>query len=175
MYTIKNAAKGLTHLTALSRNEPIDSDIGTVIHIDKNGRKKIFSAVRDLDEYGYYPGISTISGAYRIIKAITEIIQDLFKTIIFRHPPLWTAKKIIKNVKYIVRGSIEMVPLVGNIIVYAHDRLKIQRIEKEIEKEYGDKTDLIGFFANGKNVLTSVDGSFRECFSFMCQGGARFN
>src|SRR5438045_1530086 len=118
MITIEQSAKYLTHLTALSWNEPINSDIGTVIRIDRKGNKRIFSAVRDIDEYGYYPGISTFSGAYRVLKAIGLIIKDLFHTIILRQNPLRTAKKIVKNVKYIIRGAVEMVPIIGNIIFY---------------------------------------------------------
>lgn len=171
--SIEQAALHIAHLTALSRNEPIDTDIGTVVETDKNGVKRIHSTVNGMNSRGYVPIASMAVGGHRIFENLKNIIENIAKTIFFQQSFVKACKNLGHNIVQIVRGVVEIVPIFGNLTIYTIDQIRIKVIEHQINQKTQNH-EWRAYYANGRLVCSGVLDSYQNDFNFMCMVGARF-
>ncbi len=108
-----------------------------------------------LKEHGYRPIISTVTGAFRVVKHLISLFHDIVAFPIvglskvgqavadrdlkraflnLRLIPLKTGKAVVSSIAHIARGAIEMVPLAGNGLCYTFDKISA-RIWPSKDKE----------------------------------------
>lgn len=172
---IERAAFQVAHITALSRHEPLNTDIGTVVEISKTGVKHIQSAVHSKNTAGYIPIYSIGIGGRRICENLISLIKDMAMTILFQQSPVTTFVNLKNSTWQILRGAIEIVPIIGNLTIYNIDRIRIKMIERHINQHLENKPDTRNYYANGRVVFYSSLGSYDQDFNFMGRCGARFS
>ncbi len=115
-------------------------DIGTVIAFYSQGegqqyQTRIYSAVNQKNIDGYKPGLSTISGACRILSNIIDIIANLGSMLLMDQSPMKSFRYITNNTYMILRGAVELVPVAGNLTLFVIDQIRIKIIERQVQKE----------------------------------------
>ena len=173
---ILEAANRMAHLTALSSKEPLRADIGTVLVIGDGGRKRtICSAVNERNAAGYVPIYSTFLGAYQVCSSLANIVRAVASAILGQQSPSQTFESLRNNSILIGRGFCEIVPILGNLLIYKIDQMRISAIEGEIKHKTKGMADITCFYANGRNICSSSNGrDFDDSFAFMQRSGARF-
>ncbi len=172
--SIEQAALQIAHLTALSRDEPIKTDIGTVVETNKNGVKTIRSAVNRMNSLGYIPIASIGVGGCRIFINLIGVIKNIAMAIFLQQSPIESFKNLGNNIAQIVRGVVEIVPILGNLTIYTIDQIRIKVIEYQI-KQKSQNQETREYYANGRLVSEGgIIDSYQQDFSFMCQAGVRF-
>jgi hypothetical protein len=102
--------------------------------------------------------------------------MNIGRVITRKLPPLTAIKNICNNVSQIVRGAVEIVPIIGNLTVYIVDKIRIKVIEDQINQEI-QTVGKVGreYYANGRLVCkVSLTYSYKDNFDYMYFHGARF-
>lgn len=170
---IQQAALLMTNLTALSREEPISSDIGTVVEFHNDGKRCMYSTVSRANSMGYIPFVSMATGGRRAFENLINMTANIAKTVFLQQSLSTTVNSLGNNVTQIVRGAVEMVPIIGNLTMYQIDQMRIKSIENQICQNSiyrGDRS----YYANGVEVCSGAIDSYDADVAFMCMGGARF-
>ncbi len=141
---IVHAAYRMAHVTRLD-NQTIDADIGTVVEFDNNG---IMTTIHSETDYmaSYLPYISTLVGVARIAVNVFKLLGNFFGMLCGIYHPSAASKSMSSNLLGIARGAIELVPIVGNLAIYAIDQIRIKAIERRVSQQL-DKS-----FAESSNV-----------------------
>ncbi len=174
---IKNYTNSLAQLSHLGRNEPVKFDIMTTLRIDNFGERQLYSTVTSVNQLGYIPGISTITGSARIAVNLLKIVGNLALTILLQQNPITTTKNIGTSMIKIVRGAIEMVPFAGNLLCLTIDQIRIKFIERKINNNTVDKENFQASYINGKHIIRGVyvqDSNLQYAVGTMVQAGFRF-
>ncbi len=168
------AAKEMAHVLYLGPNEPIFSDIGTVIEINANGEKKIYSDVNARNNAGYRPFRSIPIGFVQICNNLMEIIKNVGLTIQGRQSLFTTGQKLGWNVVLILRGALELIPFAGNLIIYSIDQIRVKIIELRINQDVEGQKDIRNYYANGRSICSGTNkNSIDDDFKFMYQVGLK--
>ena len=103
---------------------------------------------------GYFPIVSIGSGGYRTYVALAHSIHHLIGLIRESSHRKEHALEIWFGAKHVVLGLVEMVPIVGNVIIFILDAYRINTYVKMAQKymEENSDTDQAIAFACGKRT-----------------------
>ncbi len=168
--TIGYAALRIAYASELDPSHPYKVDIGTVVEFDEMGNARFHSETRNGDSY--VPILSTLIGVARIARNVFQLLGNFFDMLRGQHSPRAALGAMCGNLSGIAMGAIELVPVVGNLAIYAIDDVRIALIESRLDEQYPDKRDGAGndsakriYYANGRYVCESKNTTIREDFS----------
>ena len=106
-----------------------------------NAERSFVEIEKSLNRYGYIPGVSVFSGAFRSLIGSVQIVAfsalALFATLSGSSALLKRYTCTIRNgLANIMRGSVEMVPFAGNLLCFLYDRCGYS------VQYYGERIDL---------------------------------
>ena len=70
---------------------------------------------------GYFPAVSSVTGVFRMIIGVIEAVVSVIFTILLCSNHYVSG--MIKGVKNVIRGTIETIPIIGNILLIVYDCL----------------------------------------------------
>lgn len=116
-----------------------------------------------LNILGYVPVISTISGCCRVLLGIIHTIVHLVAAIFKASHRKDHLQEALLGVRNIVRGIVEMVPVVGNITCLTYDGVKMKRqnaLGEEYKKNNAEK-------CQNNFILFTNEGFFEKTIAEM--------
>ena len=79
-----------------------------------------FSLEGALNFTGYIPALSTVTGLIRMLIGTVEMVAGVFFTFILCSQ-CGSLSTLVNGTKNIIRGTIETIPIIGNVMMIAYD------------------------------------------------------
>jgi len=73
-----------------------------------------------VDTLGYFPVVGQVVGATRVVYGVVATIVALAMVILSNKPQYWE-QKLYASVAHIARGTVELIPVIGGILLYIYD------------------------------------------------------
>jgi len=106
-----------------------------------------------INKLGFFPVVSTITGIGRILLGIVHTIVHLacaiFTTGKLRQHHL---EEAALGAKHIVRGLVESIAIIGNILLVIYDAKRCDKLGQQIEQNKTAYNHYAALFANGKEI-----------------------
>lgn len=91
-----------------------------------------------LNTWGYFPLISIISGTYRMLLGVVNVIVHFIYAIFDPKHNSYHLDQMKLGIIHFLRGSVEILPVVGNGIIFVIDMIRVNKFEKQIYKKLED-------------------------------------